>query len=164
MTDAEWTAKIYSALSYYYAPPHYASVKEARIGTGYRGLAERRIDFLAISASGGNLVYAIEVKASRGDFLKDLKQPQKQKAARNFANYFYYAAPKGLIKPEELPAWAGLFAVYDTGEGYIATEAPLLEREAPTWSFVASIIRKLDPTQAPMKDGVWANRKDLLNE
>jgi hypothetical protein len=154
-TDAERTSRVYEALKRRFSPPKFASVKEARIGTGHDGLSERRIDFLAVSAAKGNEVYAIEVKASRADFLKDIKSPQKQKAARAFANYFYYAAPVGIIMQEELPAWAGLIAVHDTGESYFAVEAPLQERQPPTWGFVAALIRNLDVSQRPTLNGEW---------
>lgn len=52
----------------------------------------------------------VEAKASRSDFLADAKKPHRHPARANFClgNYRYYAAPKGLIKVEELPELWGL--------------------------------------------------------
>jgi hypothetical protein len=154
MTDAETTEAIYKRLSRRFAPPKFASVREVRLGTGYDDYATGRIDFLAVSAARGAYVYGVEVKASRSDFLKDLKSVAKQKALRSFANFFYYAAPKGLIDPNELPEWAGLMEMTNTSF-YTKTQAPLTERSAPTWSFVAALIRRLDYSQKPVIDGKW---------
>jgi len=51
------------------------------------------------------------VKISRGDFLRDVKDPAKHSHARLFSDLFYYAAPRGLLKIEEIPDWAGLIEV-----------------------------------------------------
>ena len=45
-----------------------------------------------------------EIKTDRRDFVRDTKWP----GYLHYCNLFYFAAPKGIIKPEELPADAGL--------------------------------------------------------
>jgi hypothetical protein len=54
---------------------------------------------------------AIEIKVSRGDFLADLADPVKQQRWREVAQRHAYAAPEGLIRPEEIPAGSGLLTV-----------------------------------------------------
>lgn len=57
--------------------------------------------------------YEFEVKVSRADYLADFKnKPQRhQKLADGtaVANKFYFAVPEGLIRPDEVPAYAGLY-------------------------------------------------------
>ena len=50
---------------------------------------------------------AYEIKLSRADFLADLRKQDKHFGALHASHYFYYAAPAGMIKPEEVPSWAG---------------------------------------------------------
>lgn len=100
----------------------------------------RRCDFWTISAnsSEGFLATAYEIKISRGDFRRDTHAKQRQ--ARLFSDRFYYVAPAGLIRPDELPDWAGLLE-YDSGELKVRVAAPFRDKDAPTWQLVVSLIR-----------------------
>ena len=60
---------------------------ELRLGSGYCGVAERRIDLFVISSAEGNVTTAFEIKASRQDFLKDVNNDLKQRGARLYSNY-----------------------------------------------------------------------------
>ena len=70
-------------------------------------------DLLEVTRS--RLTYEYEVKVSRCDFHKDSKK-QDQNGNSKFdnilaggrTNYFYYIVPDGLVKPEEVPEFAGL--------------------------------------------------------
>lgn len=53
----------------------------------------------------------------------DFENPQEK-----IPNRFYYACPDDLIKPEEVPAYAGLFYVSSRGKIRKIKEAPLLHR------------------------------------
>lgn len=90
---------------------------ELRLGSGYCGVSQRRIDLFEISSNAGNTTTAFEIKASRADFKKDVQDDQKQRGARLYANEFYYVAPKGMLQTDEIPLWAGLlefdFAEYE---------------------------------------------------
>lgn len=82
----------------------------------------------------------------RADFLKDLKNTEKQKPLRCFANLFYYVAPAGLIQTEDLPPWAGLKELRfdeDKQEFYLSETQtpPYMANLPPTWGFVAECIR-----------------------
>lgn len=78
-------------------------------------------DLFAISTSG--YVVEIEVKISRSDFFADFKKA-KHALFNTFQdkpdkpNKFYFACPEGLIKPYEVPAYAGLIYVHN--EGYVS--------------------------------------------
>ena len=58
----------------------------------------------------------VEVKSCRADFLAD----SKWEKYLPFATHFYFAAPAGVIKPEELPATVGLVEIEQFANGHEA--------------------------------------------
>lgn len=124
---------------------------ELRLGSGYCGVAQRRIDLFIISSNAGNETTAFEIKVSRQDFKKDVNDDLKQRGARLYANNFYYVTPKGLIKPEELPLWAGLWELDldnedDVKNGWFkeVVSAPLFPKAVPSWGLICSMIRHVN--------------------
>lgn len=123
---------------------------ELRLGSGYCGVAQRRIDFFVINSGAGNTTTAFEIKVSRADFKKDIENDLKQRGARLYSNYFYYVTPKGLLQPEEIPIWAGLWEYdFDTVDSKHVSfiervPAPLHSKAMPSWGLICSLIRKLD--------------------
>lgn len=73
--------------------------------------------------------YEVEIKVSRADFKNDLKHKSKKfirlsdEDDTDKPNYFYYAVPEGLIKPEEVPSYAGLI--------YMHGSRPEIVKQAP---------------------------------
>ena len=128
---------------------------ELRLGSGYCGVAQRRIDLFVISSNQGNHTIAYEIKASRGDFKHDIEDDQKQRGARLYANEFYYVAPKGMIKINEVPLWAGLmefdFEQYEKVEREQdkkwlfskPVSAPLQPKYPPSWGLICAMVRHL---------------------
>lgn len=100
----------------------------------------RRCDLWTISAnsSAGFKARAYEVKISRADFRRD--NAIKQREARLFSDQFFYVTPAGLLKPEEVPDWAGLIE-YTDGTFKTIIHAPYRDKDAPTWELVVSLIR-----------------------
>lgn len=100
----------------------------------------RRCDLWTISAnsSAGFKARAYEVKISRADFRRDTAV--KQREARLFSDQFFYVTPAGLLKPEEVPDWAGLIE-YRDGSFKTVVPAPYRDKDAPTWELVVSLIR-----------------------
>lgn len=124
--------------------PQYIAIPSLAMGTGF---ANRRIDLFVIHPwpSKGGLRKAFEIKISRGDFLRELKDHGKYKEAVWFANYFYYVAPVGVIKPEELPLDTGLIEVDELrypGHLWLSHKVEAIRRDnAPSWELVASLLR-----------------------
>lgn len=58
----------------------------------------------------------IEVKISRGDFLKDKKKSFRLDSKLGVGNFRYYICPSGLIDPRELPEDWGLLYIDDKGK------------------------------------------------
>ncbi|MGI4744945.1 MAG: MmcB family DNA repair protein [Janthinobacterium lividum] len=100
----------------------------------------RRCDFwtLAPCQSKGYAATAYEIKVSRADFRRD--SHAKQREARLFSDRFYYATPAGLLRPDEVPDWAGLIEYSDAGR-VIVVPAPLRDKDAPSWELIVSLLR-----------------------
>lgn len=148
----------------------WVSVPEMRCGCGYGNGRDRSIDLWAIKAapSSGCVAVAYEIKLSKADFRRDLKDPEKQRGARTFSNVFYYVAPPGIIPAEELPAWAGLIEIHEpepepnradhgawwkwkqelSKRARVIVKAYGRDKCAPTWPFIVSLLRRVDPAPA----------------
>jgi hypothetical protein len=100
----------------------------------------RRCDLWTISAnsSAGFKARAYEVKISRADFRRDTAI--KQREARLFSDQFFYVTPAQLIRPDEVPDWAGLIE-YRDGRFKTVINAPYRDKDGPTWELVVSLIR-----------------------
>ena len=86
--------------------------------------------------------YSIEIKVNRSDFTKELRKPQKQRWALMYSNLFFYCCPKGLIKHNELPPYAGLLE-YEDGKIVKVIEAPWHDAYPPRWTFITSLLSRL---------------------
>jgi hypothetical protein len=88
------------------------------------------------------------MKLTRSDFLKDVKQPLKQRGARLFSDQFFFVTPPGLLKPEEIPDWAGLLEPYadsffsNWATWNVVVPAPIRSKDAPSWPLVVSMLRR----------------------
>lgn len=85
---------------------------ELRNGTGH-GRQDRYVDAFAFNLypSKKHWRVAYEIKVSRGDFLSELKKPEKRAFAFDISNEFWYACAPGVAKPEEIPEGCGLLVV-----------------------------------------------------
>lgn len=147
----------------------WAFFKELRVGTGYReswaargpepNNPEQRIDAWVINCykSKGFKKIAFEIKVSRSDFLHEIANPRKRFQALNLCNYFYFAAPKGLIKSDEIPEDCGLAEINDKGKIIWTKKAPQRDTNEPTWSFLASLARRIIKAEKEPADQVQLN-------
>lgn len=75
------------------------------------------IDFLAVALwqSLGFAVYGYEIKISRGDWLRELRQPDKARESMARCDFWLLAAPPGVLKStEELPEYWGYVELRET--------------------------------------------------
>jgi hypothetical protein len=126
---------------------------ELRMSTGYSN--EQRIDAWAIQAwrmsvradgsrlDLNNRRISFEIKVSRGDAVKELRDPDKRWYAYSISHEFYFVAPAGLISVKELSKDDGLIEVDDHGLLTIVKAARVREGMPPKWSFVASLCRRI---------------------
>ena len=150
-------ASIVEALRRHHSDPQqWCFIANLRMGTGFRAWSmglnlanvEQSIDawVMALWPSMKFEKTAYEVKVSRNDFFRELGHPQKRQAALSVSNRFYFAVPASLVSIAEIPTEAGL--VYITAQGcHIAKLAPRREGPEPSWSFIASVARRLQKVQ-----------------
>lgn len=154
-SDKEKTQIILNTLNAYYnhgsRQRRFVKFPELRLGSGYSNNSQRRVDYFVIDSNAGNVVTGYEIKASRQDFLKDIKDPFKQRGARQYCNEFYYICLEDLIKREEVPLWTGLiqlqkdeYGPYNGYQFHIAVPSPYYEKTTPTWSLICAMIRKFE--------------------
>lgn len=149
------------AAKHFSAPAH-GLLREVRNGTGYGSRQERYADALAVSLwpTRGIWFAGVEVKVSRGDWLRELKDPAKSEAIQKWCNYWWIAAPEGIVLDGEVPETWGLLEV-GRGKVTVRKPAPRLEAEPPTQAFVAAILRR----QADCMDGLRSRvRAELVSE
>ena len=156
MTDKEKTEEILKRLLKLDAgnvADNFIKMPEYRLGSAYNGFSQQRIDLFAISPNNGNKTICYEIKVSRADFKNDIKKENKQIASRCFSNEFYYCTPKGLLKKEEIPVWAGLIE-FDLDKPIVESRyaaevfqtivkpSPSFDKCLPTWGMIVSAFRK----------------------
>jgi len=128
------------------APAH-AFLYEVRNGTGY-GKQQRYADALVVSCwpSRGIWVAGVEVKVSRTDWRRELDDPEKNADIQQYCDFWWIAAPPGVVNLAELPGNWGLLLV--DGKTVAQTrEAPRLPRKPFDPTFVASILRNAATAQ-----------------
>lgn len=85
------------------------------------------IDFLAVNCwpSRGFEVHGHEIKVSRSDWKRELKKPHKALLSMARCDFWWVAAPDGIVQPGELPEGWGLMILSDKGSR-VAIQAPRL--------------------------------------
>lgn len=136
------TQKIHEVIAKAYCPPTHEVAFEVRDGAGFN--ARRSADAIIMGCwpSRGLDLTGVEIKASRGDWLKELREPEKAEAIAQYCDRWVIAAPKGLIKADEVPAGWGWWEI-DTERGTLNESKPAPKKEAVSISrhFLAMLLR-----------------------
>lgn len=139
-----WTTpRVIEALRTRYAPPAFALLTEVPDGTGTHKV--RTADAIAMSLwpSRGLTLHGFEVKVSRGDWLKELANPQKAERFWRYCDFWWLVVgDASIVKDVELPPTWGLF-VPRGDRLHVAREAVLLEPEPIGRPFLAALFRKV---------------------
>jgi len=121
---------------------------EVKNGQSYVPRGELLIlDALAIKKSWANPCFTgYEVKVDRGDFMRDQKWP----GYMQYCHEFYFACPKDLISPDELPKEVGLI-YYNPEKDCITTKRKALYRpvEIPSKMLMYILMSKFDSDRHP---------------
>lgn len=151
---------IYKALKERFCAPEYAIFFEVANGTGSN--IRRYADALAMGLfpSRGNVMHGIEVKSSRGDWLRELKQPNKaEEGVFKYCDHWWIATMPGVIKSrDELPpTWGWLEYKVALKEGEQSSlrqmvAAPKLEPVPMTRAFIAALLRRANEADTAMID------------
>ena len=136
----------------------WACFAELADGTGYqkRGTA----DFVAVSTwpSKGYRAIGFEIKVSRGDFLRELKQPEKRQHLESVCAECWFVAPAGLLRAEEIPEGWGLLEVLNGAEEEkLRAKVQPRQREPKPWSmsFMAAIVRRCADAEPVLPARAW---------
>jgi hypothetical protein len=107
-----------------------------------------------------NMATEYEVKISRADFKADVKKIDKHKVLseayngsptrERLPNFFYYAAPKGILNLEDIPEYAGWVEIGI--KSIIMKEAPRLHRQGISEEDKITLLKKV-------YDKVWTLKK-----
>lgn len=136
------TADVKAALRARFIAPEWAIFFEVGDGTG--GNQRRWADAVAMNMwpSRGLEIHGFEIKVSRSDWLRELKDPAKSAKVQQYCDRWWIITPKGIIKPGELPPTWGHYEVSEAGVIRQVVAAPQLEAVAVTRPFVAAMLRR----------------------
>jgi hypothetical protein len=116
------------------------------------GLAE--CDVVSISKAG--YIYEYEIKTSRADFKRDfIKEKHQNMLNENCtkvykgeqvwltANYFTFVTPEGLIQEDEVPEYAGLMWISESGEFTVVKKPKLIHKTKADERFIRQLAHNL---------------------
>lgn len=124
-------------------------ITEARRAAGFTGNSNR-CDLLAIGTweSRGLQLVGHEIKVSRADWAKELKQPDKAEWIWRHCHQWYLAVPSPhskIVHAGELPAAWGLLEIDPAGRVKVIDRAPVNRDPVPVgWPMVVGWLAQLD--------------------
>lgn len=153
---------VFEALRKRFSAPAFAYLEEVGNATGFA--CNRHADAVAMSLwpSRGLEVHGIEVKVSRTDWLKELKDPAKADSIARFCDRWWLAVGDDtIVKEGELPPTWGLLVFNAKGGKLVAkVEAAKLDSEPLDRKFVASMLRRAsESVVAVRREGFAAGRE-----
>jgi len=143
------TDEVIERLSKRYSQPEYGFLTQVRNGAGFS--ATRTMDAMAMSLwpSRGLHITGFEVKVSRGDFIREIRNPQKADELACFCDYWYIVVgDPDIVQLGELPEKWGLIVPSGTGLKIIK-EAVKLTPQPIDASFLAALMRNLTKGMIP---------------
>lgn len=138
--------------------PRYVCATHVRNAPGFN--ASRTLDFMAIDTwpSKGLLRHGIEIKCSRSDWLRELKDDTKANAFKRYCHRFWLAVPDASIVKDDLPTDWGLLVLSDDGIFRARPMAPLLRPEPFPWPMTVALARSVQTTARGRQIAVGAGR------
>lgn len=120
---------------------------------------ERYADAVAVNLwpSRGLEVLGFEIKARRGDWTKELKDPSKSTEIQQYCDrWWIVAGGRNIVQPGELPPTWGLMVVHgNSGKRRIVCtqEAPKLEPKPLDKAFLLALLRRAGELEEQLKSG-----------
>lgn len=145
---------IHLAESTHYTPPRWLTATEVQVPYD-DGL--RFIDLVALDTTGRYPeLHSIEVKVSRGDWLNELRKPEKSRPAREATDRHYLlAGSMDVFREDEVPeGWGVLVADGGRVVEHRPARLSLARADPPTpWSrrIVTAFLRRVHTEQRPTK-------------
>lgn len=135
------TPAIAKAVRAKFCAPEWATFFEVHNSTG--ATQRRSADAIAMNLfpSRGLRLHGFEFKASRGDWLRELKDPAKSWPIQRYCDHWWIVAFPDIVKTEELPPTWGLYVLKGSGL-HAVVKAPLLDAEPVDAPFLAALLRR----------------------
>jgi hypothetical protein len=134
-------SSVCSAIAARFCAPEWATFFDVGDATG--GRATRRADAVAMNCwpSRGMLLHGFEVKVSRPDWVREMRDPAKSAAVQRYCDrWWLFVGDDAVVRAGELPATWGLLALRG-GRLDCLAEAPPIEPEPWGRPFVAALLR-----------------------
>lgn len=151
--ETEKPFNVFAALRDRYPLGEYAYMSEVRNGTGFTKMT-RYADALVMSTwpSRGLDLMGFEVKISRGDWLRELKDPAKAETIFAYCDRWYLVvSDANIVKDGELPTSWGLL-VPRKDKLIAKVEASKLTPKPIDKAFLASLLRNVTEQCVPVRD------------
>lgn len=149
MSDRDTTASLLTQLEAHYVSP--ADRLPAGVflpEVGWNGYTEtRRCDaiWVGFTSASGRLLVGHEIKASRSDWLNELRKLDKADAWADQCHQWWLVTVPGVVKDGELPAGWGLMTPGGRGRRMkIEVPARTVTDRLPSWDATRSIIARLN--------------------
>jgi len=141
MSDALITGALQAALLKTFPLPEYATFFEVGDATGGRHSRWADAVSMACWPSRGLRIYGFELKASRGDWLREKKKPEKSVAIQQFCHHWVLVTAENVLQADELPPTWGHLELAG-GKLHWRTPPPKLDPVPLEPMFVAALLRR----------------------
>lgn len=142
------TAELRALLRRKFPAGQYAMLDEVRDAAGFD--ASRSMDVIVVGLwpSRGLDVQGMELKASRGDWLRELKRPEKAEAFVGYCDYWWVVSgDAGMVRVDELPPAWGLMTPYGRGLKVIRPAPKLAQPKPMDRSLLAALLKRATSTR-----------------
>lgn len=158
------TSDVNVALRARFCAPEWALFFEVGDATGSN--QRRWADAVAINLypSRGLEINGFEVKVSRSDFTKELKNPEKSAPVQQYCDRWWIVTPEGIVKDGELPPTWGHYIIGSNGKLRQAVAAPKLQPVGVTREFVAAMLRRASSADEAVVNSMVAERLNGVHE
>ena len=132
-----------------FCAPTWAFLSQVRNTTGYLKTI-RTADAIAMGLypSRGLDLHGFEIKTHRGDWLRELKNPEKSEEIAQFCDFWWIVAPKDVVILNELPSSWGLMNPFGKTLK-VKKDAEKLKPVQLDKPFLAAILRRAEEVSTP---------------
>ncbi|MFA6167921.1 MAG: hypothetical protein WC700_14970 [Gemmatimonadaceae bacterium] len=145
---------LFALLSVRYPPGAYAVLSEVGNATGASVSRHADAIVMGLWPSRGLLIEGVEIKSTRGDWLRELQDPAKADPIAEKCDRWWVLAGPGVVKPEELPPGWGLIVPMPAGDKLRTVVEAATKAQEPTIGrpFLAAIMRTMVAQLVPAAD------------
>lgn len=142
-----WTeSAVFNQLRHVWPDGAYVRLPQVRNGTGVARAKTRTADAMIASCwpSRGLWLAGVEIKVSLQDWKKELANPDKADEIGKYCDYWYAAAPAGVIPHEQVPETWGLVEVTGSTAKIVKSAARREDPKTVDRLLMCSILRSAD--------------------